>query len=348
VRILPRGNWLDESGEVVAPGVPHFLPQAGTNGAPPTRLDLARWLTSKENPLTARVFVNRQWKLLFGQGISRTLEDLGSQGEWPTHPELLDWLAVEFMESGWDVKHMLRLLVTSGAYRQSSRASRELVERDPYNRLYARQSRFRLDAEMVRDNALAISGLLSGKMGGPSVHPYQPRGYWTFLNFPPREWEDSTGEDQHRRGLYTWWQRTFLQPSLLAFDAPTHEECVAERIRSNVPQQALVLMNDPTYVEAARVFAEHIVRQGGASFEARARWAYERAVGRAPRAEEIALLSQLFRKHRAEYRAKPGDARALLAAGRGSAPKDLAAEELAAWTSVARAILNLPEVITRS
>ncbi len=323
VRILPRGNWLDDSGEIVAPAVPHFLPspqQTSRAG----RLELARWLTSRENPLTARVLVNRLWKLFFGQGLSRTLEDLGSQGEWPTHPELLDWLAVELMEWGWDVKRVVRTLVTSQAYRQSARASPELVERDPGNRLYARQSRVRLDAEAVRDDVLTVAGLLSPKVGGPSVQPYQPKGYWSYLNFPPREWDDSPGEDQHRRGLYTRWQRTFLHPSLLAFDAPTREECVAERTRSNVPQQALVLLNDPTYVEAARAFAARILREGGKGFEERLAWAYARALSRAPRAEEQKILGELLRAHR-----KPGD------------------PELRGWTSVARAILNLPELITR-
>jgi hypothetical protein len=329
VRILPRGNWLDESGEVVEPAVPHFLPPIETEGRRATRLDLARWLTSAENPLTARVFVNRQWNLFFGHGLARSLEDLGSQGEWPTHPELLDWLAVEFVESGWDVKRLVRTLVTSATYRQSSRASPELMARDPDNRLYARQARFRLDAEMVRDNALAVSGLLSNRLGGPSVHPYQPKGYWAYLNFPPREWDDSSGEDQHRRAIYTWWQRTFPQPSLAAFDAPSREECVAERTRANVPQQALALLNDPTYVEAARVFAERILRDGGPSFEGRLTWAYERALGRRPREEETRILEALLRKHRSQH---------------GAGPR----AERAGWISVARAILNLPELITRS
>jgi mono/diheme cytochrome c family protein len=315
VRVLPRGNWLDDSGEVVSPAVPHFLPPLDTKGRRPTRLDLARWLVSRENPLPARVFVNRLWKLFFGQGLSRTLEDLGTQGEWPTHPELLDWLAIELTSSGWDVKHVVRTIVTSSAYRRSAVPSKELLDRDPYNRLYARQSRIRLDAEMVRDSALATAGLLSLAMGGPSVYPHQPEGYWSFLNFPPREWEDSTGEDQNRRGLYTWWQRSFLHPSLLAFDAPTREECVAERTRSNVPQQALALLNDPTYVEAARAFAARIEGSGD-SFEERIDWAYRRALSRAPSGEEVAILRGLYRKHQD-------------------------------WFSVARAILNLPELITR-
>ena len=348
VRILSRGNWLDESGEIVEPAVPHFLPQIEAEGRRATRLDLARWLTSPDNPLTARVFVNRQWKLFFGQGLARTPEDLGSQGEWPTHPELLDWLAVDFVESGWDVKRLVRTLVTSATYRQASRASAVVAERDPDNRLFARQARFRLDAEMVRDNALAVSGLLSTQMGGPSVHPYQPRGYWAYLNFPPREWDDSAGDDQYRRAVYTWWQRTFPQPSLAAFDAPSREECVADRTRANVPQQALALLNDPTYVEAARVFAERILREGGATFDARLRWAYARALGRAPRAEEEHILSALLQKHRAQYRADPRAAERLAHEGRAPAASGLDVVELAGWTSVARAILNLPEMITRS
>jgi hypothetical protein len=316
VRVLPRGNWLDDSGEVVVPAVPHFLPPIIPAGSRATRLDLARWLVSLENPLTARVFVNRLWKLTFGQGISRTLEDLGTQGEWPTHPELLDWLALELVESGFDVKHVVRTIVTSKTYRRSSVPTKELLDRDPYNRLYPRQSRFRLEAEMVRDNALATAGLLSLELGGPSVFPYQPEGYWSFLNFPPREWDNSSGEEQHRRGLYTWWQRSFLHPSLLAFDAPTREECVADRTRSNIPQQALALLNDPTYVEAARELARRIQDEGGKSFEARIDWAYRRALSRQPRDEEIGILRALYEKRQD-------------------------------WTSVARAILNLPELITR-
>jgi hypothetical protein len=353
VRILNRGNWLDESGEVVSPAVPHFLPAASAAGADPgssrlTRADLARWLTSRENPLTARVFVNRLWRLFFGQGLSRTLEDLGSQGEWPTHPELLDWLAVEFMESGWDMKHVVRTLVTSAAYRQTSVGAPALLEKDPYNRLYARQTRMRLDAEGVRDNALFVSGLLSPTMGGPSAHPYQPAGYWAYLNFPPREWDDSLGDEQYRRGLYTWWQRAFPHPSLVAFDAPSREECVADRVRSNVPQQALVLLNDPTYVEAARVLAGRVLREGGATFDARLRFAFARALQRAPSAEESRVLRSLWQKGRAEFARDPAAAGKLLSVGLAPPPKGASPADLAAWTQVARAILNLPELITRS
>ena len=348
VRLLPRGNWQDDSGEVVRPSVPQFLPPLDTGERRATRLDLARWLTSGENPLTARVLANRLWRLCFGQGLSRTVEDLGSQGEWPSHPELLDWLSVELVDSGWDVKHLVRTLVTSAAYRQSSRLTPFLLERDPDNRLYARQSRFRLDAEFVRDNALEVSGLLSAKMGGESAHPYQPRGYWAHLNFPPREWDDSPGEDQYRRGLYTWWQRTFPQPSLLAFDAPSREECTGERVRSNVPQQALALLNDPTYVEAARVFAARILREGGTSVHARLRFAYARALQRAPSDAEQSVLEGLLEKARAEYSSDPVAARELVTVGQAPVTEDLPVADLAAWTQVARAILNLPELITRS
>jgi hypothetical protein len=313
-----------------------------------TRLDLANWLVSRDNPLTARVFANRLWMLYFGQGISKSLDDFGNQGEWPTHPELLDWLATEFVGRGWDVKHMVRLLVTSGTYRQTSLTPPDLKERDPFNRLLARQARFRLDAEMVRDNALAVSGLLVGKIGGPSVKPYQPAGYWFALNFPVREWQNDSGEGLYRRGLYTWWQRSFLQPSLLAFDAPTREECTVERTRSNVPQQALALLNDPTYVEAARALAERIMREGGAAPAERFAWAFNTVLSRPPGAEEAKVLTDLLAKHAARYAADKDAAKKLIATGARPAPTDIDAAELAAWTSVARTMLNLHETITRS
>jgi hypothetical protein len=261
---------------------------------------------------------------------------------------LLDWLAVEFIESGWDVKHMLKLMVTSNAYRQSSAAQPGARERDPTNQWLARQARFRFDAEMVRDNALAISGLLSDKVGGPSVKPYQPAGYWAHLNFPVREWENDHGESQYRRGLYTYWQRTFLHPSLLAFDAPSREECTAERPRSNTPLQALVLLNDPTYVEAARVFAARIIREAGAAPADRAAFALRQALGREAKPDEVAILVALYEKHVQQYAAAPAAAGELLQVGEAKPPADTAATELAAWTSVARAILNLHETITRN
>jgi hypothetical protein len=348
VRIKPRGNWMDDSGDVVTPNIPHFLPPLPVADRLPTRLDLAHWLVSRENPLTARVFMNRLWMVFFGTGISKRQDDLGAQGEAPVHPELLDWLAVDFMDSGWDIKKMIRLLVTSSAYRQSSVARADLKERDPFNRLIARQSRWRLDAETVRDNALAVSGLLVPTIGGPSVFPYQPRGYWSFLNFPGREWTNDSGEKAHRRGMYTWWQRTFPHPSLIAFDAPSREECTAERTRSNIPQQALVLMNDPTYVEASRVFAQRILREGGTTTEARMLWGFRTALSRKPRTEESKILSELLAKHLAEFGQDRKSAEALLAIGQSPAPKDVDPSELAAWTSVARTLLNLHETITRN
>ncbi len=347
MRVLPRGNWLDDSGQIVAPAVPGSLPSLELQGRP-TRLDLARWLVSRDNPLTARVFVNRLWKLTFGQGIVKSLEDFGTQGAFPTHPQLLDWLAVEFIDSGWDVKHMLKLLVMSRTYRQSSHAGKVQRERDPGNLWLARQGRFRIDAEMVRDNALAISGLLSRKIGGPSVKPYQPAGYWVHLNFPTRTYQPDHGANQYRRGLYTYWQRTFLHPSLKAFDAPTREECTVERPRSSTPLQALVLLNDPTYVEAARVFAERIIKEGGATLPERLNWAYRHAVSRKVKPDEVRLLSELHAKHRAEFVKDPQAARKLVSTGERPAPADLDAAELAAWTSVARVILNLHETITRN
>jgi hypothetical protein len=348
MRILPRGNWLDDSGEVVTPAVPAFLPPLDVKGQPPNRLDLAGWLVSPDNPLVARVFVNRLWKLAFGQGLVRSVDDFGVQGEVPTHPQLLDWLAVEFIESGWDVKHLLRLMVSSSTYRQSSVAPRELRESDPANRWLARQGRFRFDAEMIRDNALAVSGLLSRKVGGPSVKPYQPDGYWQYLNFPKRDYHHDRGEDQYRRGLYTYWQRTLPHPSLIAFDAPSREECTADRPRSSTPLQALVLLNDPTYVEAARVFAERILREGGADVAERLNWAYRRALSRGIQPAERTLLATLLDKHRTEFAADRAAAQKLVAAGESPAPKELDVAELAAWTSVARVILNLHETITRN
>ncbi|MBM4071170.1 MAG: DUF1553 domain-containing protein [Planctomycetes bacterium] len=352
IRILKRGNWLDDSGELVVPGVPAALPPLKVARQRADRLDLARWLVAADNPLTARVFVNRLWMVLFGQGIVKTTEDFGAQGAWPSHPDLLDWLAIEFRDSGWNVKHMIKLMATSATYRQSARASEKLRQRDPSNLLLARQARFRLDAEAVRDNALAISGLLSRRIGGPSAKPYQPAGYWKLLNFPTRVYQADKGENQYRRGLYTYWQRTFPHPSLLAFDAPSREECTAERTRSNTPLQALVLLNDPSYVEAARALAERIMREGttreGTTREAVIQAAYRRALNRPAQPAEVALLTGLFEKHLAQYRADGKSAEAFLRVGDRPAPGDVPVAELAAWTSVARVILNLHETITRN
>jgi hypothetical protein len=261
---------------------------------------------------------------------------------------LLDWLAVEFMDSGWDVKHLVSLIVRSSTYQQSSNASRSLTQRDPYNHWLARQSQFRLDAEMVRDNALAVSGLLALDIGGESVKPYQPPGYWKHMNFPKRTWMASAGNDIYRRGLYTHWQRMFLHPSLLAFDAPSREECTVERPRSNTPQQALVLLNDPTYVEAARVFALQILKRGGAQPDAQLQWAFQTALSRSVTDPEAGVLLEVYAKHLLHYQTDPAAANLLLAVGREPIPADVDTAQLAAWTSVARILFNLHESITRN
>ncbi len=347
VRILPRGDWMNESGEVVKAALPGYLPKPKIEGRDLTRLDLAQWLVSKDNPLTARTVMNRLWKQFFGTGLSKVLDDLGAQGEPPVNPALLDWLACEFMDSGWDFQHMVRIIVSSDTYKQVSTSTKELTAADPYNRECARQSAFRLEAESVRDNALAISGLLVPKIGGPSVKPYQPAKYWENLNFPTREWQNDSGESLYRRGMYTWWQRSFLHPSMVAFDAPSREECTAERNRSNIPQQALVLLNDPTYVEAARAFAARILQTEGDATK-RITWATQQALQRQPSANEMKTISALFTKHLADYTKDPAAAEALLKTGAAPTPANLNKSELAAWTHVARVLLNLHETITRA
>ena len=347
VRILPRGNWMDETGEVMTPAFPAYLPQPKIEGREPNRLDLAQWLVSRDNPLTARVVMNRLWKQFFGIGLSKVLDDVGAQGEPPVNPELLDWLACEFMDSKWNMKHMVRTIVTSDAYKQTSVATPQLAAADPDNRTVARQATFRIDAECVRDAALSVSGLLVRTIGGPSVKPYQPEGYWENLNFPTRTYPNDTGEKQYRRGLYTWWQRSFLHPSMLAFDAPSREECCAERNRSNIPQQALVLLNDPSYVEAAWSLAVRILKECSGSPEERLAWAWRLVLQRLPRVEEMEIVMPLLRKHIEQYKADPAAAESLLKTGLTAAPPDVDKTELAAWTHVARVLLNLHETITR-
>jgi len=353
VRILPRGNWMDESGEIVQPDLPHFLPAAQRNSEERlNRLDLADWLFEEDNPLTARVYVNRLWKQFFNEGLSRVLDDLGSQGEPPVHSELLDWLAVEFRESGWDIKHMVELIVTSETYKQSSTSRSELEEADPANTLLARQESYRLEAELIRDNALAVSGLLSRRIGGRSVQPYQPDGYWANINTfgvqgPGTTWTSEEDEEQYRRGVYMYWKRTFLHPSMLAFDAPTRQESEAKRSESNTPSQALVLLNDPTYVEAARVFAQRIVEEGGESVESRIQWAYREALSRDARPEELNLLTQLYSANKTEFAEDESLALQFVSTGNAPLAGSASKAELAAWTSVARTIFNLHEMITR-
>jgi hypothetical protein len=347
VRILPRGNWMDESGEMMKPALPGFLVKQSDKNEELNRLDLARWLVSRENPLTARTVMNRLWKQFFGIGLSRVLDDLGAQGEPPIHSELLDWLASEFMDSGWDMKHMVRLIVTSSLYKQSSNVSSEQVALDPANREITRQSAIRLDAELVRDNALAISGLLIRKIGGPSAKPYQPEGYWENLNFPQRTYPSDQGEMQYRRGLYTWWQRSFLHPSMLAFDAPNREECCAERNRSNIPQQALVLLNDPSYVEAARAFAIRIQTECRGTTTDRLTWAWQQALQRKPSQQELATMLPIVEEYTEQYRRDTNAANLLLQVGMSKLPSDGDRAEIAAWTHISRILLNLHETITR-
>ena len=347
IRVLPRGNWMDDSGEIVEPAVPHFLPVLkNVNRA--NRLHLAEWLTSADNPLTARVFVNRLWYLLFGSGLSSTLDDTGSQGEWPTHPGLLDWLAVEFVESGWDVKHIVRLIVTSSAYRQSSLVSPQLREHDPENRLFMRQGRFRLQAETIRDNALAVGGLLNDQMGGKVAKPYQPAGYYSPMNFPKRKYSADMNANQYRRGVYVHWQRQFLHPMLRAFDAPTREECTAQRPVSNTPLAALTLMNDPTFVEAAKGFALRILNEAGATDQQRLAWAWQTALGREPSGKELNVARAFLGETRKRYQADAKAADKLLAVGMLKLPVGMAKPETAAWTVLGQALLNLSETITRN
>jgi hypothetical protein len=347
IRVLKRGDWMDESGEVVEPAVPHFLKAPDVKGRL-TRLDLARWLTSSEHPQTARVFANRMWYLFFGAGLCRTLDDTGSQGEWPTHPELLDFLAVEFVEHGWDLKRLIKSLVMSSAYRQSSIETAALRERDPENRLFARQGRFRLQGEMIRDNALSVSGLLVLRLGGPSIHPYQPAGYYAPLNFPKRVYREDIGDNQYRRGLYVHWQRQYLHPMLRAFDAPSREECTNQRPISNTPLAALVLLNDPTFVEAARVLAARIIHEGGDTDAEHITWVWKTVLSRQPNEREVAALTRLVRESRKQYDADPESAKKLIRVGRATQPRDIPEAELAAWITVARALLNLNESITRN
>jgi mono/diheme cytochrome c family protein len=347
--ILGRGDYRNQ-GEKVTPGVPAVLPPLPP-GAPPNRLGLAEWLLDPGNPLTARVAVNRFWQMFFGTGIVRTSEDFGSQGEAPTHPELLDWLATEFMRNGWNIQAIQRLIVTSATYRQSSRVTPELLERDPENRLLARMSRFRLPAEVVRDNALAISGLLTDKIGGRSVYPYQPKGLWEEMAYgdvhTAQHYLPSHGEDLYRRSLYTVWKRTVPPASLSTFDAPDREKCTVRRPRTNTPLQALVLLNDPTYIEAARVLAERMIEQGGKTPAARVRRGYLLALAREPAPAETDVLLTIAARQAEEFQAHPEEVRELLTVGERPYDEKLDPAELAAWTTVASTILNLDEAITK-
>ena len=347
IRVLPRGNWMDDSGEIVAPAVPNFLPALKAKGRA-NRLHLAQWLVSADNPLTARVFVNRLWYLFFGSGLSRSLDDTGSRGEWPTHPALLDWLAVEFTESNWNIKHIVRLIVTSSAYRQSSLVTRQLREQDQENRLFARQGRFRLQAETIRDNALAVGGLLNNQMGGQAAKPYQPAGYYAPLNFPQRTYKADMNSNQYRRGVYVHWQRQFLHPMFRAFDAPTREECTSQRPVSNTPLAALTLMNDPTFIEAAKGFALRILNEAGSTDRQRLVWAWHTSLGREPSNDELTVARVFLSETRKRYQTDTNAAAELLTVGMMQMPFGVAKPEAAAWTVLGQALLNLSETITRN
>jgi mono/diheme cytochrome c family protein len=349
VRVLPRGNWQDDSGEVVQPALPEFLGGPKSTGEKRlNRLDLAKWTVSEENPLMARAIVNRLWGRYLGKALSANTIELGSQGVPPTHPELLDWLAVEFREKNWDLKHMIRLIVTSRTYRQSADHRADLATIDPFNeKLFARQSAVRLPAEAVRDQALAVSGLLDRRVGGKSVFPYQPDGHWEPLNFPPRKYPTSKGPDLYRRGLYTWMQRTFPHPMMVTFDAPSRESCTGQRMVSSTPLQALGTLNGPEFVEAARVLAARLLREEP-SDSARFERLFSLVLARAPGDKELATLGKLLENQRSRYKAAPVEAEKLAGAGEAPMASDLDPVEVASWTAVCRAILNLHETLTRN
>lgn len=354
--MLVRGAY-DKKSEKVSANVPASLTPLA-EGAPRNRLGLAEWLVAPEQPLTSRVLANRLWQTFFGVGIVKTSDDFGSQGDQPSHPELLDYLATELThpEGGvepWDVKHLVRLMVTSAAYRRASTMTKELLAKDPENRLLARGSRFRLTAEMIRDQALAAAGLLDDRIGGASVSPYQPPGIWEELasrsdgkNWTAQEYTQSHGRDLYRRTMYTFWKRTAPPPSLMTFDAPDRETCVVRRARTNTPLQALVLWNDPTYVEASRTLAERVLKSG-ADDSARLSTAFSLLVGRAPSESESKVLSAALAKQRAHFAAAPQKAKDVIAVGESPATAEIAASELAAWTMVCSLIMNLDESLSR-
>ncbi len=348
--ILARGDFL-QPGEAVLPGTPAVLPALPIpEGQRASRLDLANWVTSPENPLTARVAVNRMWQELFGQGLVSTPEDFGTRSAAPSHPELLDFLAVTFVESGWDVQGMLRMMVSSATYQQSAAVGADAYAHDPYNVLLARGPRFRLDAEAIRDNALVVSGLLNETVGGPSVHPYQPAGLWeekALTGYGAGIWPETQGPDLYRRGMYTFRRRSVPYPTFQGFDTPGFEYCTAERARTNTPLQALTTMNDPQFVEAARVFGERILREGGDSVDAKIDFALRQCLIRPPREAEWALFAKLYGEQHAAFSTNADAATELIHQGRAPVPKDLDATALATWTTIANILLNLDETVTK-
>ncbi len=347
--VLIRGQY-DKHGEPVSPGVPTVLPPLPPDERT-NRLTFARWLVSTNHPLTARVTVNRLWQQFFGTGLVKTSEDFGSKGEWPSHPELLDWLATEFMATGWDVKRFVRMIVTSATYRQDSRVTPRLLEVDPENRLLARGPRHRLDAEVLRDSALYVSGLLNPKMGGRGVRPYQPPGIWEAVGYTTSntaKYSQDSGDALYRRSLYTFWKRTAPPPSMTLFDAPSREQCTARRERTDTPLQALALMNDPQYFEAARQLGYRMMRQGGDNDAARLAYGFRLVASRPPAENERAVLSETLELQRLRFRVNEDAARKVIAVGESPVPTDVPAAELAAYTMTANILLNLDEVVTKN
>lgn len=346
-RVLVRGEY-DKPDDPVPRQLPAFLPPL-PEGEPNNRLGFARWLVSGTHPLTARVWVNRAWEKFFGTGLCRTSENFGSQSEWPSHPELLDWLATEFVRLGWDMKAMQKRIVMSETYRQSARVTPEALARDPDNRLLARGPRFRLKGEIIRDQALAVSGLLRPQLGGPSVRPYMPDGVWdeTSRYGDLRGYRHETGDGLYRRSLYTIWKRSAAPPTLALFDGPNRDVCTVKRSRTNTPTQALALLNEITFVEAARFLAARILTEGGTTTADRFSWAMQQVVARPPTARELEILTTGLHARRTSFEANPEKARQLLGFGESRSPESLPATELAAWTLMANVLLNLDESVTR-
>jgi len=345
--VLTRGLY-DAHGDTAYAGTPARIMEFSQD-YPPNRLGLAKWLLDPQNPLTARVIVNRYWQLIFGEGIVSTVDDFGNQGAIPSHPELLDWLAVEFVESGWDVKHMLKLMVSSATYRQSSKVNAELKTQDPQNTFLARAPQYRFSAETIRDNVLAISGLLVSTMGGPSVNPYQPAGLWQEASSGrgTYRYTQGHGEALYRKSLYTFWKRTVPPPSMIIFDAATRNYCVVKRQTTSTPLQALVLLNDPQAIEASRALAERMITEGGETLESRIEFGFRNATSRYPADKELEVLAEILVIEQVTYENDPEAAKALLSVGERSIAKYYKSSELAAYTVVASAILNLDETITK-
>ena len=346
--VLYRGMY-DQPRERVLAGVPSVLPPMAES-SPRNRLGLAHWLVNEDNPLTSRVTVNRYWQQVFGTGLVTTSEDFGAQGDTPTHPELLDWLAVEFRESGWDVKQFFRMLVTSATYRQSALVTANKLDRDPANRMLSRGPRFRMDAEMVRDYALAASGLLVRTVGGPSVRPYQPDGVWSTVAMPQSNtglYEQDAGEKLYRRSLYSFWKRSAPPPSMEIFNAPTREHSVVRRERTNTPLQALVTMNDPQFIEASRYLAQRAIRDGGADFDERLDFVTTRLLARVFDADERSVVLRTYDRLLNAYRVDTAGAEELIHVGDSTPTLGLAVDESAAWTMVVNQLMNLDEVLNK-